>query len=563
MHSFPIPLPGLPGAARTDVLKIGDTNADGVGFLALRGSPDAEANFESILATGAEPVMEPLEAENLKGASEAPEQTEAPEEEGGAEAGVILDEAESLGTEEGAPTGPPGLLARETQLPSLKFPPVHALGIIPQERPDTPAAMQSTDPARAIPPQPVEPVLLTARESHPAPAQAQASPRESLPTNPAEPLPIPEKAVTVIPENSISNPVVREEIGLAFLPGRASEAPASSAMPEGLKAPGHIPGAAPAAAPAAAAERTEGVSDDLPPVPTRPDRPDTSPGPMLVERGLAVARAVEGMSAVAGPPAPHVPIMPPVDPARLPERPVVNVPNGSPDRAVATMEDAARQTRMTSAEALPILHGADKMLPPDRLADALSRAAPSVPGISPQSPVAPLYVTPFADTETELLLSQEQRPISEAGQTQRAAGPGSTPAADIPRQIAAQITETILQRGPGRLFDVVLSPAELGRVKISLNTVDGALSVQLVAERPETLDLMRRHADALAQEFRALGFGDASFSFQQHRFGQDQAGHSGPDHTGAPSPSDLGAPEQAETQITRVTLTPERVDIRL
>ena len=38
----------------------------------------------------------------------------------------------------------------------------------------------------------------------------------------------------------------------------------------------------------------------------------------------------------------------------------------------------------------------------------------------------------------------------------------------------------------------------------------------LLAERPETLDLMRRHIDQLIQEFHALGFGDVRFSFSQN-----------------------------------------------
>jgi flagellar hook-length control protein FliK len=68
-------------------------------------------------------------------------------------------------------------------------------------------------------------------------------------------------------------------------------------------------------------------------------------------------------------------------------------------------------------------------------------------------------------------------------------------------------------RFPDRPVEVTLSPEELGRVRISLSTHDGALTMSVHADRPETLDLLRRNIDQLAQDFRDLGFRDLSFSF--------------------------------------------------
>ncbi len=60
-----------------------------------------------------------------------------------------------------------------------------------------------------------------------------------------------------------------------------------------------------------------------------------------------------------------------------------------------------------------------------------------------------------------------------------------------------------------------LSPAELGRVRMRVNCEGDALSVVILADRPETLDLLRRNGAALASEFADAGFSQASLEFGQ------------------------------------------------
>ena len=110
---------------------------------------------------------------------------------------------------------------------------------------------------------------------------------------------------------------------------------------------------------------------------------------------------------------------------------------------------------------------------------------------------------------------------------------------ELPRQIATQIANAMPQAGASQV-EISLNPQELGRVRISLSAQDTGLSVAIMADRGETLDLMRRHIDQLAQEFRDLGYGDVSFSFDQSGDGQpqkdSQAGGSqsmGPDQEGS------------------------------
>ena len=86
----------------------------------------------------------------------------------------------------------------------------------------------------------------------------------------------------------------------------------------------------------------------------------------------------------------------------------------------------------------------------------------------------------------------------------------------LPAGLGHHLAETAA-RFPGQPVEVTLSPEELGKVRMTLTTTDGGLTLSLVADRPETLALMRRHIDQLAQDFRDLGFQNLSFSFAQGR----------------------------------------------
>jgi hypothetical protein len=67
-------------------------------------------------------------------------------------------------------------------------------------------------------------------------------------------------------------------------------------------------------------------------------------------------------------------------------------------------------------------------------------------------------------------------------------------------------------------FEIRLSPEELGVVKLTLQIVDGTVALAIEAERPETLELMRRSLDVLEREFRDAGFTSLDLSFG-HRGG--------------------------------------------
>lgn len=120
-------------------------------------------------------------------------------------------------------------------------------------------------------------------------------------------------------------------------------------------------------------------------------------------------------------------------------------------------------------------------------------------------------------SEAELIqtqLTEQSRSVSQVP-TQFAAKAG------IPQHIPRQLAE-IIHTGGGKSVDVALSPEELGRVRLSISQAEGGLVVSVQAERPETLDMLRRNIDQLDQELRLLGYTDPGFSFSHEGGDTDQ-----------------------------------------
>ena len=137
----------------------------------------------------------------------------------------------------------------------------------------------------------------------------------------------------------------------------------------------------------------------------------------------------------------------------------------------------------------------------------------------------------------------------------------------LAQQVAQQLADTVRLSGSARQVELQLNPAELGRVTLSLNSSDGQVTVQVVAERPETLDLIRRHAGILAREFAGLGYQSSEFSF-----GHQGGGHKMNDHergqtdTATGAGSDLTGVQKTSGQDSApavLKLGSDRIDIRL
>ena len=75
---------------------------------------------------------------------------------------------------------------------------------------------------------------------------------------------------------------------------------------------------------------------------------------------------------------------------------------------------------------------------------------------------------------------------------------------------------------PTDAVELRLDPEELGRLRISLRPEGDVMQVSVTAERPETLDLLRRHSERLMQELQAAGYEGAKLDFGNWSNGQDQ-----------------------------------------
>lgn len=104
----------------------------------------------------------------------------------------------------------------------------------------------------------------------------------------------------------------------------------------------------------------------------------------------------------------------------------------------------------------------------------------------------------------------DNAPLQNAAQTV-----ASAPLTHLPApQLAAQILlhSNAAKIGP---IEVLLNPAELGHLRFEIHQKGDQVQVLLSAERPETLELLRRNAEQLQSEFRNAGFAGASLSFGQ------------------------------------------------
>jgi hypothetical protein len=85
-------------------------------------------------------------------------------------------------------------------------------------------------------------------------------------------------------------------------------------------------------------------------------------------------------------------------------------------------------------------------------------------------------------------------------------------AAPVAQQVVGQVVVAITAAAEPKL-EIRLDPPELGRVEIRLTETESGVQAVVMAQRPETQDLLRRHAEQLAGELVAAGYGDVSLDF--------------------------------------------------
>lgn len=161
--------------------------------------------------------------------------------------------------------------------------------------------------------------------------------------------------------------------------------------------------------------------------------------------------------------------------------------------------------------------------------------------------------------------SDELPPLRDgpSGQTMRDMPSGLPPAAaraETTRAVAGQLAAVISARPGAGGVEIALNPEELGRVSITLNGRDDGMHLIIMAERPETLDLMRRHMAILSAEFERLGYGDLSLDLGM----SGDAPHDGDTSQQDPAFSPTEAGDTAETLARPIPTSPEQgLDMRL
>jgi hypothetical protein len=275
-----------------------------------------------------------------------------------------------------------------------------------------------------------------------------------------------------------------------------------------------------------------------------------SPGAIALQ-SLPHAPPVTGTAVIAAAPLPAV----------APAAAMIATQQGAEDGASALAASAEGQAAETGlfllaepsgpalrAPALPIgmpafwaAREAAAMVPVENLAPTDGAAQPvSAEPIRPVAPkpaeVLPAGSPPGPDDTGEMPAQPEARAAAAPSSPQPLAigqqpmPSGQTPLATpvaMPPHLPAQIAAAVAAR-PERPLELRLAPVELGGLTLNLRQDGEILRVVLQADRPDTLDLLRRNGDVLLEELRLAGFAGAALSFGDGGGAQDRPTAAGP-----------------------------------
>jgi hypothetical protein len=97
---------------------------------------------------------------------------------------------------------------------------------------------------------------------------------------------------------------------------------------------------------------------------------------------------------------------------------------------------------------------------------------------------------------------------------------------------------------------------------MNISTADAGITVNVIAERPETLDLMRRNIEQLVREFEAMGYNDINFAFAEGETRQSFESDSTESEDHAPTRLNLETTDAEPLPQTKAVRS-SGVDIRL
>ncbi|SMX40294.1 flagellar hook-length control protein FliK [Octadecabacter ascidiaceicola] len=169
-------------------------------------------------------------------------------------------------------------------------------------------------------------------------------------------------------------------------------------------------------------------------------------------------------------------------------------------------------------------------------------------------PPLPLSSMSMDETTTQMLSAVPDAEatvtmLQHAGTASTATTVAATPPTHAP-QVAAQIVAAVTQSSRSTT-EILLNPDELGRVRISLSNGDAGIIVNILTERSETADLMRRNIEILERDLRDMGFENPSFTFGERPDGSNEEWN---DEYPEPEPNNPSNTTEPPTPNLRVTL---------
>lgn len=210
----------------------------------------------------------------------------------------------------------------------------------------------------------------------------------------------------------------------------------------------------------------------------------------------------------------------------------------------------------------------------EALASRVVRGGGGVPGALLTPPVtdalcerpAISVISPVIDLEEPLSEDLTTAPLPGGGSAQGPVSPTGHGASLVPREGAGSVLRQAAEAmsaavdAQEQVIELKLRPEELGQLRFRIGQGETGLILSVSADRPETLDLLRRNIDQLARHLSDLGYESASFSFGEERPGS----RSGPPGEAGVSESDAGGRAVTEAAVP-VPDSPvsEGLDLRL
>lgn len=244
----------------------------------------------------------------------------------------------------------------------------------------------------------------------------------------------------------------------------------------------------------------------------------TAPPPAVAGGGIAAGADRAPPAPVTDPPAPTAALWTPP-----PGDPVPPIPGRAADARPGLSALSAAPEGADGA-------GARDAAVPVPQAPALPPAALAVDLVVPQADPGGMVAADGADG----------LPLAQAPASTSAAPPSPPVAAPAPAPLPQPAAPPV--QGP---TEFAIGSPDLGEVRLRLVTDGPAMQLLFLAERPDTLDLMRRNADLLMADLRALGLGQAALDFAG---GGGAQGHS---RAAPPEPPAPGRPPEAPADLRR------------